>query len=100
MASVDRITAEAMFLVVTRNMTVGRSLTYEQLLDETALEADVLLDESDARIRRQVRKRLLEDRARLAAVAESRAAAERQLADFEMGPGVPTWHPEHSQNDF
>ncbi len=33
-------------------------------------------------------------------VAESRAAAERQLADFEMGPGVPTWHPEHSQNDF
>jgi hypothetical protein len=101
-----KVVAVAMQRVVARNMAAGRSLAYEQLLAETAAEVDVLLDkrrECDVRLLRRARKQIVEDQVRLAAGAESRAAGDverRQLAEFEMGPGVPTWHPEHDANDI
>ena len=106
MASTSKkIVAEALSRVVARNMLAGRSLPYERMLTETAAEVDVLLSrrrERDARLLRQARKRVLEAQVRLAAVAESRAASEagRELAEFDMAPGVPAWHPEHSENDI
>ena len=104
MASTSKkIVAEALSRVVARNMFAGRSLAYEELLTETAAEVDVLLDERrerDARVLRRARKEVREAQVRLAAVAESHAAVERQLADFSTGPGVPVWHPEHDSNDI
>jgi len=98
----EKIVAAALYRVVVRNMLAGRSLAYERMLAETAAEVGELLDERrerDARLLRRARKRILDAQVRLAAVAESRAAAaaERQLAG--SGTGVPPWHPEHSQND-
>ena len=100
-----KIYALALYRVVARNMAAGRALAYDQLLAETAAELDVLLGqrrEHDVRLLRRARKRLLEDQVRVAAVAESRAAgdAERQLAGFDTPPAVPSWHPEHSENDL
>lgn len=101
----EKIVARALYRVVARNMFAGRSLAYDQLLTETAAEVDVLLDkrrERNARLLRRARKQIVEDQVQLAAAAEARAAvdAERQLADFDVGPGVPTWHPEHGGNDI
>lgn len=100
MASTSKkLVAEALYRVVSRNMAAGRSLPYDRLLAETAAEVDVLLDkrgERDARLLRRARKQILEDQARLAGAAESRAAVEFDMAP----PGPPAWHPEHSENDI
>lgn len=98
-----KIVGLAMHRVTVRAMTSGLSLSYEQLLAETAAEVDALLDERrerDVRLLRLARKQLLEDRARLGAAVEFRAAAiaGQELADLDTAPGVPSWHPEHADH--
>jgi hypothetical protein len=94
----ETIVAVAQYRVVRRSMAAGRSLAYEQLLAETATEVDVLLDERDARLRRRARKRILEDLARLAAAAESRAAADFEREFRSLLLDLPVGHPEHPEN--
>ena len=101
----EKLVARAFYRVVSRNMAAGRSVEYRQLLVEISDEVDVLLGqrrEHDVRLERRARKRIVEDRVRLAAAEESCAAGDvaRQLADFDMAPGVPVWHPEHGGNDI
>lgn len=108
MASTSRarkLVALALYRVTSRSMAAGRSLGYDQLLAETSAEVDVLLDkrrERDARLLRLARKEIFEAQVRLAAAVEVRAAvnADRQLADLGTTLGVPSWHPEHSENDL
>ena len=100
-----RLVALALYQVTSRSMAAGRSLGYDQLLAETSAEVDVLLEkrrERDDQLLRLARKEILEAQARLAAAVEVRAAvnADRQLADLDTTPGVPSWHPENSQNDI
>jgi hypothetical protein len=109
----EKVVARALYRVVARNMAAGRSVAYDQLLDELAAEVDVLLGqrrEHDVRLERQARKQLLEERVRLAAAEESRAAGagdvEREFRRLDVTrsgldegpPGPPVWHPEHALN--
>jgi hypothetical protein len=135
----DQVFAEALRRVVLRSMFAGRSLAYDQLLAELAVEAEDLLDgrrEREARLAGRVRRRVREVEVRLAAAAESdvfraavaeatsdmrdllvrqqetiaaRLAEQQRLIDIIAGEpdpsavspqGLPSWHPEHPENDF
>lgn len=101
MASTSKkIVAEALRRIVARNMAAGRSLAYDRMLAELAVEVDELLEkrrEREARLQRRARKEVREDQAVLAAVAESRAAVG---VEQEFSSVVPSWHPEHPENDL
>ena len=80
MASVDRITAEALSRVLARHVAAGTSAEFPVLLAETASELECLGErlKREARTARRARKQI---RAALLQIAEFGA--------FDMAPGPP-----------
>jgi hypothetical protein len=92
-------------------MVAGRSVEYEQLLLETEAEVGVLFGrrlERDARLLRRAQEKIREAQVQLAAAAAARAVSpgdvERDLRSLDMALGppssLPSWHPDHPENDF
>jgi hypothetical protein len=88
-ARAEKVTALALGRVLARNVAAGRSVELPRLLLETDAELAAMAErlKRDVRMLRRARRQVREAQLQIA-----------EVGAFDMAPGPPAWHPEHSEH--